>query len=320
MSNLLKYTVPTWNDHVYDYNDSVLDIKTCDSVIRIFGMLDRGSDNEDLMNRILHDSSVTISMPDLLRFEGSDIGDSLDLNLAYDAWTHMEAQNNAPHIVLGTYSHQTYCAWIDSWTNPNTMTLSRINPDIAKNRLGYLTNTRPTSSLLALPMLNNLVHGWMWKDNTEYSSLNIRIADVLATYRYNLNPVPVSNQGNLFNNWTLGSILISLNSLPSFNLFDAQVSDPVLSSTGLSWIERTSSTDETCSFATYRSSETRQCTIVGSSVIWYKTAPYHPVSKMMDTNYKGVYTTSEKDTVFINGGSYKPTSLLKYTNRLLRKN
>lgn len=320
MSNLLKYTVPTWNDHVYDYNNDTLDIKTCDSVIRIFGMLDRGSDNEDLMARILRDSSVTISMPDLLRFEGSDIGDSLDLNLAYDAWTHMEAQNNAPHIVLGTYSHQTYCAWIDSWTNPNTMTLSRINPDIAKNRLGYLTNTRPTSSLLALPMLNNLVHGWMWKDNTEYSSLNIHIANVLATYRYNLNPVPVNNQGNLFNNWTMGSILISLNSLPSYNLFDAQVYDPVLSSTGLNWVERTSSTGETCTLATDLSSETMECAIVGSSVIWYKTAPYHPVSKMMDTNYKGVYTTSKKDTVFINGGSYKPTSLLKYTNRLLRKN
>ena len=85
MSNLLKYTVPTWNDHVYDYNNDTLDIKTCDSVIRIFGMLDRGSDNEDLMARILHNSSVTISMPDLLRFEGSDIGDSLNLNLAYDA-------------------------------------------------------------------------------------------------------------------------------------------------------------------------------------------------------------------------------------------
>ena len=317
MSNLLKYTVPIWNDHVYCYNDSVLDIKTCDSVIRIFGMLDRGSDNEGLMARILHDNSATISMPDLVRLEG---GNGLDLNLAYDAWTHMETQNNAPHIVLGTYNHQTYCAWIDSWTNPNTMTLSRINPDIAKNRLGYLTNTRPTSSLLALPMLNNIVHGWMWKDNTEYSSLNIPIADILATYRYNLNPVPVSNQGNLFNNWTMGSILISLNSLPSFNLFDAQVSDPVLSSTGLNWIERTSSTGETCTLATDISSETRQCAIVGSSVIWYKTASYHPVSKMMDTNYKGVYTTSEKDTVFINGGSYKPTSLLKYTNRLLRKN
>ena len=85
MSNLLKYTVPTWNDHIYGYNDSVLDIKTCDSVIRIFGVLDRGSDNEDLMARILRNSSVTISMPDLLRFEGSDIGDSLDLQLAYDA-------------------------------------------------------------------------------------------------------------------------------------------------------------------------------------------------------------------------------------------
>ena len=40
---------------------------------------------------------------------------------------------------------------------------------------------------------------------------------------------------------------------------------------------------------------------------------------MMDTNYKGVYTTPEKDTIFINGGSYKPTSLLKYTDKLLRK-
>lgn len=316
MSNLLKYTVPTWNDHVYGYNNDTLDIKTCDSVIRIFGIFTRDADNIETMTRILHDSSVTISMPDLLRFEG---GDGLDLKLAYDAWTHMETQNNAPHIVLGTYNHQTYCAWIDSWTNPNTMTLSRINPDIAKNRLGYLTKTRPTSSLLALPMLNNIVHGWMWEDNTECNSLNIPIANILATYRYNLNPVPVSNQGNLFNNWTIGSILISLNSLPSYNLFDAQVYDPVLSSTGLNWVERTSSTGETCILATDLSSETRQCTIVNSSVIWYKTAPYHPISRMMDTNYKGVYTTSKKDTIFINGSSYKPTSLLKYTNRLLRK-
>ena len=318
MSNLLKYTVPTWNNHVYEYNNDTLDIKTCDSVIRIFGMFTRHTDNIETMAKILHDSSVTISMPDLLRFEG---GDGLDLELAYDAWTHMETQNNAPHIVLGTYNNQTYCAWIDSWTNPNRMTLSRINPDIAKNRLGYLTNTRPTSSLLALSMLNNTAHGWMWKDNIEYCSLNMHSTDILATRRYNLDPVPVGNQGNLlFDNWTMGSILISLNSLPSYNLFDAQVYDPVLSSTGLNWIKRTSSTGETCTLATDLSSEITECTIVSSSVIWYKTAPYHPVSRMMDTNYKGVYTTSKKDTVFINGSSYKPTSLLKYTNRLLRKN
>ena len=159
----------------------------------------------------------------------------------------------------------------------------------------------------------------MWRNNEEYR-FNMPSKDILAKLRFNLDPVPVNDQGFSFDNWTMGNILISLNSLPSYNLFDAQVYDPVLSSTGLNWVERMSSTGETCTLATDLSSETRQSTIVSNSVIWYKTAPYYPVSKMMDANYKGVYTTSEKDTVFINGGSYKPTSLLKYTNRLLRKN
>ena len=83
MSNLLKYTVPTWNDHVYGYNNSVLDIRTCDSVIRIFGMLtEKNTNNEEAMAKILHDGSVTISMPDLNRFAG---GTNLDLNFVYDA-------------------------------------------------------------------------------------------------------------------------------------------------------------------------------------------------------------------------------------------
>ena len=82
MSNLLKYTVPTWNDHVYGYNDSVLDIRTSDSVIRIFGMLDRNSANEELMGRILNNGSVTISLQDLYMFAG---GADLNLKLVYDA-------------------------------------------------------------------------------------------------------------------------------------------------------------------------------------------------------------------------------------------
>ena len=316
MSNLLKYTVPTWNDHIYGYNDSVLDIRTSDSIIRIFGILDRGVDNENLMGQILNDGSVTISLQNLYIFAD---GANLNLKLVYDAWRNMEAQHNAPHIVLGIYNHQTYCARIDSWTNPETMTLSRIVLGVEKNRLKYLTKTPDDSSLLAFSMLNNIMQGWMWRNNEEYR-FNMPSKDILAKLRFNLDPVPVNDQGFSFDNWTMGSILISLNSLPSYNLFDAQVSDPVLSSTGLNWVERTSSTGETCTLATDLSSETRQCAIVGGSVIWYKTAPYHPVSRMMDTNYKGVYTTSGKDTVFINGGSYKPTSLLKYTNRLLRKN
>lgn len=82
MSNLLKYTVPTWNDHVYSYNDSVLDIRTSDSVIRIFGILDRGLDNEDLMGQILNDGSVTISLQNLYIFAD---GANLNLKLVYDA-------------------------------------------------------------------------------------------------------------------------------------------------------------------------------------------------------------------------------------------
>lgn len=315
MSNLLKYTVPTWNDHVYNHNDSVLDIRTCDSVIRIFGMLDRDSANEELMGRILNDGSVTISLQDLYMFVD---GANLNLKLVYDAWINMETHHNAPRIVLGFYGKETYCAQIDSWTNPETMTLSRIVLGVEKNRLKYLTKTPDYSPLLAFSMLNNIMQGWMWRNNKEYR-LIMPSKDILVKLRFNLNPVPVSNQGFSFDNWTMGSILISLNSLPSYNLFDAQVSDPVLSSIDLKWIERTSSTGETCTLATDLSSETRQCAIVNSSVIWYKTAPYHPVSKMMDTNYKGVYTTSKKDTIFINGGSYKPTSLLKYTDKLLRK-
>lgn len=319
MSNLLKYTVPTWNDHVYGYNDDTLDVRASDSVIRIFGVLIGNSYNQDLMNKILNSSSETLSMQDLYRFYG---GVELNLSLVYQAWTNMEAQNNAPHIVLGFYNKETYCAWIDSWTDPNTMTLRRIAPGILNSKLQFLTKTPENSSLLALSMLNDVALVWMWKDNVEYPSIDTSIKDTLATYRYNLNPVPTrSDLGTWqFDNWTINNILISLNSLPSYNLFDAQVSDPVLSSTDLRWVQRTSSTGETCTLATDLSSETMKCAIVGSSVIWYKTAPYYPVSKMMDANYKGVYTTSGKDTVFINGGSYKPTSLLKYTNKLLRKN
>ena len=315
MSNLLKYTVPTWNDHVYGYNDSVLDINTCDSVIRIFGMLDGNPSNEEIMGRILNSGSATISLQNLYMFAG---GANLNLKLVYDAWTNMETQHNAPHIVLGIYNHQTYCVRINSWTNPETMTLSRIVLGVEKNRLRYLTKTPDDSSLLAFSMLNNIMHGWMWRNNKEYR-LDMSNKDVLVKLRFNLDPVPVNDQGFSFDNWTMGSILISLNNLPSYNLFNARVSDSVLSSTGLNWIERTSSTGETCTLTTDLSSETMKCAIVGSSVIWYKTASYHSVSRMMDTNYKGVYTTPEKDTVFINGGSYKPTSLLKYTNKLLRK-
>lgn len=319
MSNLLKYTAPTWNDHVYGYNNSVLDIRTSDSVIRIFGMLNFDLvANEELMRKLVVGNTETISISDLNRFAG---GDKLNLESVYNAWTQMETENNAPHIIVGVWDGKTYCVWIDSWTNPNTMTLSGISYYPPENSLRYLTQTQDTSSLLALSMLNNTIHGWIWKDNIEhYSKLNIYTREILVRYRYNLNPVPTDNQNYLFKNWTTGGILISLNDLPSHNLFDAQVYDPVLaSSANINWIKRTSSTGETCTLATDLSSETRQCTIVNSSVIWYKTAPYHPVSRMMDTNYKGVYTTSKKDTIFINGGSYKTTSLLKYTDKLLRK-
>ena len=319
MSNLLKYTVPTWDDHVYSYNNSVLDIRTCDSVIRIFGMLNPDLANEELMKKLVIGNTETISISDLNRFAG---GDKLNLESVYNAWTQMETENNAPHIIVGISNEKACCIWIDSWTNPNTMTLSGISYYPPENSLRYLTQTQDTSSLLALSMLNNTIHGWVWKDNIEYySKLNIYTREILVRYRYNLNPAPVDNQSYLFKNWTTGGILISLNGLPSYNLFDAQVYDLVpTSSSNINWIKRTSSTGETCTLATDLSSETRQCAVVGSSVIWYKTAPYHPVSRMMDTNYKGVYTTSKKDTIFINGGSYKPTSLLKYTNRLLRKN
>lgn len=317
MSNLLKYTVPTWNDHVYGYNDSTLRIKTTDSVIRIFGILNE-SIAESIMGKIINGDSVRMSKTDLHKFVGST---DINLDTVYNAWTNMEAQNNAPHIVLGFYNGATFCAWIDSWEFINDMRLRRINPSSLKNNtLRYLTETPDNSSLLALSMFNGTAYECVWKDHIEYRNYDIDTLDTLAAHRYNLNPVPVGNQGNLlFNNWTVGNILISLNSLLSYNLFDAQVSDLVLSSTGLNWIERTSSTGETCTLATDLSSEITECAIVGSSVIWYKTAPYHPVSRIMDTNYKGVYTTPEKDTIFINGGSYKPTSLLKYTNKLLRK-
>ena len=318
MSNLLKYTVPAWNDHVYSYNDDTLDIKTCDSVIRIFGMLKVDSANEELMRRLVVGGTETISISDLNRFAG---GDKLNLESVYNAWTQMEREDNAPHIIVGVSYDKSCCVWINSWTNPNTMTLSGISYYPPENSLRYLTQTQDTSSLLALSMLNNTIHGWMWKDNIEYySKLNMYAREILVRYRYNLNPVPIDNENYLFKNWTTGGILISLNDLPSYNLFDAQVYDLVpTSSAKIDWIKRTSSTGETCTLATGLSSETRKCTIVNSSVIWYKTAPYHPVSKMMDTNYKGVYTTPEKDTIFINGGSYKPTSLLKHTNHLLRK-
>lgn len=316
MSNLLKYTVPTWNDHVYEYNNNTLDIKTCDSVIRIFGILNE-SISESIMSKIINGDSVRMSKTDLHKFVGST---DINLDTVYNAWTNMEAQNNAPHVVLGRYDGVTFCAWIDSWEFINDMRLRRINSNVKNDNLRYLTETPDNSSLLALSMFNGTAYECVWKGHVEYHNYDIDTLETIVAHRYNLNPMPVGNQGNLlFNNWTVGNILISLNSLPSYNLFDAQVSDLVLSSTGLKWIKRTSSTSETCTLATDLSSETRQCTIVNSSVIWYKTAPYHPVSRMMDTNYKGVYTTSEKDTVFINGGSYKPTSLLKHTNQLLRK-
>lgn len=318
MSNLLKYTAPVWNDNIYNYNDNVLDIRTCDSVIRIFGMLNLDLANEELMKKLVVGNTETISISDLNRFAG---GDKLNLESVYNSWTQMEAENNAPHIIVGDSNKKACCVWIDSWTNPNTMTLSGISYYPPENSLRYLTQTQDTSSLLALSMLNNTTHVWMWKDNIEYySKLDTHTREILVKYRYNLNPVPIDNQNYLFKNWTTGGILISLNSLPSYNLFDAQVYDPVpIPSANIKLIKRTSSTGETCTLATDLSSETRQCAIVGSSVIWYKTAPYHPVSRMMDTNYKGVYTTSKKDTVFINGSSYKPTSLLKHTDKLLRK-
>ena len=202
MSNLLKYTVPTWNDHVYGYNDSVLDIRTSDSVIRIFGILDRNVDNEDLMGQILNNGSVTISLQNLYIFAD---GANLNLKLVYDAWRNMETQHNAPHIVLGIYNHQTYCARIDSWTNPETMTLSRIVLGVEKNRLKYLTKTPEDSSLLAFSMLNNIMQGWIWRNNEEYR-FNMPSKDILAKLRFNLDPVPVNDQGFSFDNWTMGSI------------------------------------------------------------------------------------------------------------------
>ena len=313
MSNLLKYTVPTWNNHVYNNNDSVLDIKTSDNVIRIFGMLNEDS---ELIGKLMI-KGLTVTISNLDSFIGQN---NSNLEAVYNTWTNMETQGNAPHIVLGVWLEQTYCAWIDSWTTPNQMILTRINSDISKNSLWYLTQTPDTSSLLALSMLDNITHGWMWKDNIEYRRLNISNEYTLVTHRYNLNPVLVSNQGDLFNNWTAGSILISLRSYAPYNLFDAKVSDPVLSPTGLfNWVERTSLTDETCTLAADQWTQTNQYAAIGNSKVRYRTVTYHPVSRMMDTNYKGVYTTSEKDTIFINGGSYKPTSLLKHTNRLLRK-
>lgn len=315
MKNLLKYTVPTWNDNIYDSKYATLDINTSDSVIRIFGMLNEDADNEGLMYKILNDNSTTISISELVRFIG---GDHVNLNAVYDYWTNMEAKNNAPHIVLGIYAKQTYCAWIDSWTNPNQMILRRINPDPEKNRLPYLTKTPGTSSLLALSMLNNTAHGWMWKDNIEYRSLNIVNRDILVTYRYDLNPVPIGNPAR-FNDWTIRRILISLHGNPAYKLFDAQVCDPELAPTGVfGWVQRPSVIGETCTLAADQWTGINQYIVVGDSVVAYITASCYPVSKMMNANYKGVYTTSGKDTVFINGSYYQPTSLLKYTDQLLR--
>ena len=82
MSNLLKYTVATWNDHVYDYNDSTLHIKTSDSVIRIFGMLNVDLANEELIKKLIGGNTETISISDLNRFVG---GDKLNLQLVYNA-------------------------------------------------------------------------------------------------------------------------------------------------------------------------------------------------------------------------------------------
>lgn len=316
MSNLLKYTVPVWNDNIYNYNDNVLDIKTCDSAIRIFGMLNEDSTNEALIRSLVSGSAITVTISNLDRFIGQN---NSNLEAVYNAWKDMETQGNAPHIVLGVWLEQTYCVWIDSWTTPNQMILTWINPSPSAHLLQYLTQTPDASSLLALSMLDNITHGWMWKDNIEYRRLNISNEHTLVTHRYNLNPVLVSNQDKLFNNWTTGKILISLKGYQLHNLFDAQVSDPVLSSTGLNWVQRTSSTGETCTLAADQWVSTNQYAAIGSSKVRYRNVSYHPVSRMMDTNYKGVYTTSKKDTIFINGSSYKPTSLLKHTNRLLRK-
>lgn len=315
MKNLLKYTIPTWNDNIYEDRYGILNINTSDSVIRIFGMLNWDSSNEQLMDKILNVSSATISISDLNRFAG---GTKIDLNTVYDVWTNMEAQNNAPHIVLGIYHNQTYCAWIDSWTNPYQMILTRINSNVSANNLRYLTKTPGNSSLLALSMLNNTTHGWMWKDNIEYRSLNIVSRDTLVRYRYDLNPAPVGHPA-LFHDWTIGRILISLHGNPSYKLFDAQVYDPALALNGeFEWVPRSSSTGETCTLAADQWNGTNKYTVVESRPSVYITTSYYPVSKMMNTNYKGVYTTSEKDTIFINGRVYKPTSLLKYTDQLLK--
>ena len=315
MSNLLKYTIPTWNNNVYDSKYSTLNINTSDSVIRIFGMLNWDSDNETLMDKILNVNSATISISDLNRFAG---GTKIDLQAVYSAWTNMETQGNAPHIVLGIYHNQTHCVWIDSWTDPNQMILTRMNPNLSNNRLWFLTHTRGTSSLLALSMLNNTAHGWMWKDNIEYRSLNIVSRDILATRRYDLNPVPVGNPAS-FNNWKTGSILISTHGNPPYRLFDANVYNPALALNGeFEWVPRSSVTGETCTLAADQWNMTDQNTVVESWVYEYIIASCYPVSKMMDTNYKGVYTTSGRDTVFINGGYYQPTSLLKYTDQLLK--
>ena len=81
MSNLLKYTVPTWNDHVYDYNDSTLRIKTTDSVIRIFGILNE-SIAESIMGKIINGDSVRMSKTDLHKFVGST---DINLDTVYNA-------------------------------------------------------------------------------------------------------------------------------------------------------------------------------------------------------------------------------------------
>lgn len=81
MSNLLKYTVPVWNDLVYDYKYFTLDIKTCDSVIRIFGMLNEDSANEALMSKIINGNSITISRSKFGMFAG---GNDIDLEAVYN--------------------------------------------------------------------------------------------------------------------------------------------------------------------------------------------------------------------------------------------
>ena len=82
MSNLLKYTVPVWNDNIYNYNDNVLDIKTCDSAIRIFGMLNEDSTNEALIRSLVSGSAITVTISNLDRFIGQN---NSNLEAVYNA-------------------------------------------------------------------------------------------------------------------------------------------------------------------------------------------------------------------------------------------